>query len=79
MVGLVAGDKARRTRASRQGTQAVGSVQRRAGSSRRRARASPCLGPGGSVPHSTSVSGGTERAAWGWSPHALGGVGAVAR
>lgn len=60
MAVLVAGDKARRTRASRHGTQALGWGQRRAGSSRRRARASPCLGSGGSVPHSTSVSGDRE-------------------
>lgn len=59
----VPGGRARRSRASRQGEQAMGPVQRSAGSRRSRARASPRLDPGGSVPHSTSVSGGRRRAA----------------
>lgn len=51
------GGSARRSRASRQGEHPADLLQRSAGSSCSWERARPWLGPGGSIPHSTSVSG----------------------
>lgn len=74
----VPGGRARRRRTSRQGEQAMGPLQRSAGFSRSRARAGPRPSPGSSVPHSTSVSGGRQRAAMGEGPTPQGGRRAVA-
>lgn len=72
---LVRGGRARRRRTSRQGEQAAGPVQRSAGSSRSRARASPWPGPSGSIPHSMSVSGGGQKVAVGTGSRVPGWAG----